>query len=211
MNKLRALFSRIKVRRAIVVAFITSAATITAALISTGQLTSTATADTSPDREVCLESEQQIKSLKASLEKSISLSTLCDISNDHFARNADTNAAKDSLQMLVRLVRDYEEEKAHYAYKMFRLKKIMLNLPRRNINLRIDGTDKEAYTLIQELLKGIEYFPGPITSDRFDTYLAVKRFQESINTYSPGYFNEENFGIFGNATLNAVMDVYERE
>jgi hypothetical protein len=102
-------------------------------------------------------------------------------------------------------------DREHYTYRMYRLKKIMLNNPRRNINARIDGTDPEAFMLIQQLLQGIEYYKGPVDGDRLKTYFAISKFQKEMNNYTPGYFNPDNYGIFGNASLMAVMDIYEND
>jgi hypothetical protein len=113
--------------------------------------------------------------------------------------------------MLIHYADAHLEDRKHYTYRMFRLKKIMLNMPRRNINTRIEGTDPEALRLIQQLLKGIEYYQGPVDGDRLKTYFAVRKLQESINNYTPGYFNPDNYGIFGNATLTAVIQMYEKE
>jgi hypothetical protein len=66
------------------------------------------------------------------LNNSITAATLHDLSHTWFSQNASPAAIKDSSRMLIHYADAHLEDRKHYTYRMFRLKKIMLNMPRRN-------------------------------------------------------------------------------
>jgi hypothetical protein len=209
MNKLKKLADTLlNLKPVIIAAIITAATSVVLAIFSTGNVTRELEANELPPAVIkTLPDEETINRLRTELSRSVSATALHDLSDTYFSKNAGPAAIKDSIRMLINYANAHLADREHYTYRMYRLKKIMLNNPRRNINARIDGTNPEAFMLIQQLLQGIEYYKGPIDGDRLKTYLAVRQFQEVMNSYTPGYFNPDNYGIFGNASLMAVMDI----
>jgi hypothetical protein len=75
------------------------------------------------------------------------------------------------------------------------------------------------HLLAEKLLyKHIAFIPLTATSSRTiqnhhskNINFSVRKFQKVMNNYTPGYFNPDNYGIFGNASLMAVMDIYEND
>lgn len=207
--------AKMNYKQAIIVAIITSVTTIIVTLISTGTFsndnsTMEAGVGTSVPDTDCTVLEDRVESLRSQLATSVPFNTLFDMSDRFFGRNADIDGHKDSIRSLIRYAEAHLLDKEHYLYQLFALKKIMLNKPRRNINIRVGGDDPETYKMIQNLLKGIEYYEGHIDGNQFNTRHAVEDFQKRLNEMTPGYIAEENYGIFGNSTLNAIASIYEK-
>jgi hypothetical protein len=202
--------SKINYRQGIIIALISSVATIIAALISSGQFTKKAEAEGKDNPTLyCEEHSQRITFLEQELQNSIKLSALSDISSSYFERGAEKDKLKGQIQRLISEHDEFQREKAHYTYQLFSLRRKMLEMPRGNINTRIEGIDPETIKLIQGLLKGVEFYDGEIDGDRTKAYKAVRGFQKKINKYSSGYIDKENYGIIGKATFAALLDLYE--
>ncbi|MEO1254263.1 MAG: peptidoglycan-binding domain-containing protein [Bacteroidota bacterium] len=154
--------------------------------------------------------DQEVNKLKAQLNNStITFSSLADISEKHFSSNSSQQEVKKAIRELVNNANQYEDDSRHFMHKLFRLKKLMLENGG-NVNVRINYANKEACILIQDLLKGIEYYKGSIDGNVESTREAVERFQKNLNRYTEGYFPENNIGIVGRKTFNAILEHYER-
>lgn len=200
--------AQINFKQAIMVAGITAITTITVTLISTG------TFNKKPDKsqldnENCSTCQEQVNELNEQLNNSVSTSTFEALSNQYFGRSSNIEIIIDSLRQLIEYADELKEHQNHYTFKLFLIKKIMLNKPRRNVNTRIDDDKSSTYKIIQQILKEIEIYEGPINGDRMKTYFALEKFQKKINTDNPDYFNPDNYGIFGNATLVAIRRLHE--
>ena len=197
--------AKINFKQAIIVAIITSITTIIVTLISTsGNKSSNTTTET------CLGYKSDIEELKSELNHSISAENLSDISNTFFRASDNVTFLKDSLRRVVSLAETHLEDRQHYAYNLFLLKKVLLSKPRGNINTRIDNDDQSTYALIQKILRDIQFYTGPISGNRIETSDALKAFQVQLNNVTEDYFEESNLGILGNKTYIALMEYYER-
>jgi hypothetical protein len=163
MNKLKKLADTLlNLKPVIIAAIITAVTSVVLAIFSTGSVTQGLETNELPPAAIKrLPDEDTINRLRSELSRSVSATALHDLSDTYFSKNAGPAAIKDSIRMLINYANAHLADREHYTYRMYRLKKIMLNNPRRNINARIDGTDPEAFMLIQQLLQGIEYYKGP--------------------------------------------------
>jgi hypothetical protein len=140
----------VKTHPVILAALITAASSIAVALFTSWNLTLQVEAtELEPATTGMLPNAEMNNRQSTELNNSITAATLHDLSNTRFNENAGPAAIKDSIRMLIHYADAHLEDRKHYAYRRFRLKKIMLNMPRRNINTRIEGTDPEALHLIQ--------------------------------------------------------------
>ncbi len=196
-------------KQAIIIAAITAATSIFGTLASSGIFKSEEGENKGSTQSDCTVAEKEASDLRGQLDASVSTSTLSAMSAAYFPRAITRSQAEDSVKALLADVSDFKEQQSHYTYKLFLIKKIMLNKPRRNINTRIDDDAASTYRIIQQILKELEYYDGAVDGERMKTYLALKKFQERVNENTPGYFAEENYGIFGNATLVAVRSLHE--
>ena len=197
--------AKINFKQAIIVALITSAKTIAVTLISTRDSKSNQITQ-SPECDVY---KEKIEELNAELDISVSAENLSDISNAFFNKGDTEQLLKDSLRNVVTLAEKHLGDKKHYAYNLYLLKKVLLTKPRGNINTRLESDEANTYALIQQILKNIDFFTGPISGNRLDTYVALKGFQLKLNEATENYFEESNFGILGNKTYIALMEYYE--
>ncbi len=158
------------------------------------------------EAQACL---QQIDKMKLDLERSLSFTSLTDISSKYFSEQYSQQEIKNAIKKLVSNADLYEKDSMHFMHKLFRLKKLML-ANGGNINTRISSANKEACMLIQDLLKGIEHYRGSIDGNVESTRSAVETFQRKLNHFTEGYFPEQNIGIVGRKTFNAILERYER-
>ena len=196
-------------KQAIVVAIITGVTTIGGTFLtlksSKGE-DKEPTSNTQAETQACL---QEVDKMKGQLESSLSFTSLTDISSKYFSEESSQQEMKRSIRELVENADLYEKDSQHFMHKLFRLKKLML-ANGGNINTRISSTNKEACELIQDLLKGIEYYRGSIDGNAESTRDAVEAFQRKLNHFTEGYFPEQNLGIVGRKTFNAILEHYER-
>lgn len=197
-------------KQAIVVAAITGATTLGGAFLTmkagTGSNDSQDSDNIEANETACAEANSK---LKEELATTISFSSLSDISNKHFGLSTDEASIKESLRTLIVKANQLEENQQHFTNKLFRLKKLMLTNGG-NINVRVSNADIEACRLMQDLLKGIEFYKGTIDGNVESTREAVESFQRTLNQYTPEYFAEKNIGIFGKKTFAAVLERYEK-
>ncbi|SNS93366.1 hypothetical protein SAMN05421640_1681 [Ekhidna lutea] len=198
--------ARFNFKQAIVVAIITGLTTLGGTLLTMQSGKSDDTPDFNNDLEDC---QEQLQQASASLENAITISSLRDISNIYFGQDANEQAVKNTIRELISTSELYKKDSQHYMHKLFRLKKLML-ANGGNINVRVSNANKEACGLIQDLLKGIEYYKGSIDGNVESTRVAVEDFQKKLNNFTPGYFEEQNIGIVGKKTFNAILEHYER-
>ncbi|MEQ9009245.1 MAG: hypothetical protein RLP12_15285, partial [Ekhidna sp.] len=152
--------ARFNYKQAIVVAAITGATTLggTWLTLKPGEDSENDSSATSSEFADC---QQENSNLKASLENSLSFTSLTDISNTHFSNGLNKEEVKGVIRQLISTSQQYEKDSQHYMHKLFRLKKHMLTNGG-NINVRVSNANQEACSLIQDLLKGIEYYKGSI-------------------------------------------------
>ncbi|MEP5611894.1 MAG: peptidoglycan-binding domain-containing protein [Cyclobacteriaceae bacterium] len=153
--------------------------------------------------------EEEIKPLREQLDRSISFSSLSKISRTNFDGKMTSEQVERTIQLITDKTKIYEEERTHFTGKLFRLKRLML-LNGGNINVRISSANQEACFLIQDLLRGIEYYKGGVDGNVTTTRAAVENFQKSLNRFTPDYFEEKNLGIVGKKTFNAILERYEK-
>lgn len=196
--------AKINFKQAIIVALITSITTIIVTLISTKGNSS----DDNPKSIVsdCTEYKNEIENFK---DISVSAENLSDISSRFFKKDDKAQILKDSLRNVVSLAVKHLDDRSHYAYNLYLLKRILINKPKGNINTRIENDKTSIYILIQKILKNIQIYTGELTGDRNETYKALMEFQEKLNYHTDNYFNEENYGILGNKTYIALMEYYK--
>ncbi|WP_420317496.1 peptidoglycan-binding domain-containing protein [Ekhidna sp.] len=201
--------ARFNYKQAIVVAVITGATTLGGTLLSIKS--SSANSDPSPGQngQELANCKTENERLRTSLTNSLSFSSLQDISSNYFDDSLDKNQFKEVVRNLVSTTEQYRKNSQHYMHKLFRLKKLML-ANGGNINVRVSNANQEACSLIQDLLKGIEYYRGSVDGNVESTRDAVEKFQSSLNNFTPGYFEEKNIGIVGKKTFLAIMEHYER-
>jgi hypothetical protein len=126
---------------------------------------------------------------------------------------SDTTLAKDEIIPTIRKIageaQELENDRSHYAYKLFKIEKIMPEYGG-NINTEIrDPRREEIYALIQDALQGINFYSGTIDGDQATTSEAVRNFQTKYNERAGSeYFNPTNYGIFGYRTLEAIRSSY---
>jgi hypothetical protein len=197
--------ARINFKQAIIVALITSLTTIIVTLISTGGNKSNQNSQSLD----CDLYREKIEELNAELDISVSAENLSDISNTFFNKVDSEQVLKDSTRNVVLLTQTHLNDKKHYTYNLCLLKKILLNKPRGNINTRIESDDVGTYALIQQILKNIYFYAGPVSGNRQDTYMELRGFQLKLNEATKNYFEESNLGILGNKTYIALMEYYE--
>ena len=202
--------ARLNYKQAIIVALITAVTSIAVTLISSGVFDKAASDQGPPaDGGVCDRQETEIKALETQLGLTLNAEDLYGLSNRYFTHDAAKLSLKDSIRELVDQAEEWAIQKRHYTYRLFQIKKTMLNKPRRNINTRIDDDPPSTYKLIQQILKEIEYYKGAIDGDRMETYQALRSFQEAQRQYDTINFKPTYYGIFGNATLTAIMQLYD--
>jgi len=199
--------AKINFKQAIIVTLITSVTTIMVTLISTKS--NVAAAKPISNTSDCSDYKTQINALNDELNQSVSAENLSDISSRFFNKDDEKQILKDSLKIVISLVEDYLEDKNHYAYNLFLLKKILINKPRGNINTRIIDDDSSTYIIMQKILKDIQYYSGALSGDRIDTNKALVKFQMIQNSITPNFFNDDDLGILGNQTYTALMQHYE--
>lgn len=195
-------------KQAIIVAAITGATTLGGTLLTM----KSANAGESPEKdptEALSECEARNDQLAGQLEAAVAISSLSDISDTHFAADATADEVKSTVRALVNNANQYERDSKHFMHKLFRLKKLML-ANGGNINVRVSNANPEACKLIQDLLKGIEYYRGTLDGNVESTRQAVEEFQRNQNRFTPDYFEERNIGIVGKKTFNAILEHYER-
>lgn len=199
--------ARFNFKQAIIVAIITGATTLGGTLLTmkSGQ-SDVIQPSINDDLEDC---RKEVNELAGTLNNAISFSSLRDISNSHFSAESDKQEIKRIIRELVNTTELYKKDSQHYMHKLFRLKKLMLENGG-NINVRVSNANQEACRLIQDLLKGIEYYKGSIDGNVESTRVAVEEFQKKLNNYTPDYFEEQNIGIVGKKTFNAILQHYER-
>lgn len=132
--------------------------------------------------------------------------------SDLYLMNGDVFEAGFSKPEIVEAIRrllgdrsKLEDHKTHYLFDVYLMQRILLERPRHNINTRTNEND-EAYPVIQRMLRGLNKYVGPIDGNRVSTNQALERFQKELNTYTAGFISEENYGIFGNRTLQAIIN-----
>jgi hypothetical protein len=138
MSKIiEALKAFVKTHPVILAALITAASSIAAALFTSWNLTLQVEAtELEPATSDMLPNAEMNNTQPAQINNSITAATLHDLSNTWFSENAGPAEIKDSIRMLIHYADAHLKDRKHYTYRMFRLKKIMLNMPRRNINTR---------------------------------------------------------------------------
>lgn len=196
-------------KQAIVVAAITGATTLGGTMLTMKSSSNDSSNNDNSDQKVVEDCQDEISSLKSTLNSSITISSLADISNSHFNSEAEKKDVKEKIRELIKTSEQYKKDSQHYMHKLFRLKKLML-ANGGNINVRVSNANQEACKLIQDLLKGIEYYRGTADGNVESTRAAVEDFQKTLNSYTPGYFPEKNIGIVGKKTFNAIMEHYEK-
>ncbi len=199
-------------KQAIIVALITGITTISGTLLTlkSSKASDQGIVKANPKESISLKTcKEEKKRIEQELEASISYSSLADISDKYFSGNSSEQEIKNTIRQLVENANLYENDSKHFMHKLFRLKKLMLSNGG-NINVRISSANREACMLIQDLLKGIEYYRGTVDGNVESTREAVENFQKSLNRYTEGYFPEQNIGIVGKKTFNAILEHYER-
>lgn len=197
-------------KQAIIVAAITGATTLGGTLLTQRSNNSNGGDSVKEEGSSALAAcQEQNEKLSEELKESISFSSLTDISNTHFQPRDAEEEIKNSIRSLVQRADEYAEDSNHFTYKLFKLKKLML-INGGNINVRISSANKEACVLIQDLLKGIEYYKGTVDGNVESTREAVEKFQRTLNQFTEGYFEERNIGIVGKKTFNAILERYEK-
>lgn len=198
--------AKLNYKQAIIVAVITAVSTILVTLISSGFFGKKSEEIVEQD---CAFFEKQIEKLEEQKAAALPINTLTAMSDKYFDRSGRLEAVLDSLRNLINYSNTLMEHRSHYTYKLFVIKKIMLKNPRGYINTRINNDARETYTIIQEILKELEYYDGNIDGDQQMTRTALESFQQKVNALDSGYFNPRDYGIFGNKTLVAVRNLYE--
>jgi hypothetical protein len=131
-----------------------------------------------------------------------------------FDKNSDKEQFKLKINELLKQAEELEQCKSHYAFNLFKIEAKMPDYGN-SIDTRINirrKERKEVYEIIQIILRGINFYRRPIDGDQQSTYEAVKGFQEAINEREGSvYFNPDNFGVFGNRTLEAIRIEYRRQ
>lgn len=152
--------------------------------------------------------------LQGKLNSYISPMELCSFLEISFDKNLDKEQFKLKINKLLRQAEELKQCKSHYAFNLFKIETKMPDYGN-SINTKIDirGKDrKEVYEIIQVILRGIDFYRRPIDGDQQSTYEAIKGFQEAINKREGKvYFNPDNFGVFGNQTLEAIRIEYRRQ
>lgn len=199
--------AKLNYKQAIIVAIITAASTIAVTLISSGFFGKNETVKQSD----CGPIEKKLADVEKKLDLSIRKESITGMSDVYFRNQADKNEVLDSIRALINYSEKLKEHESHYTYKLFLIKKIMLDNPKGNINTRIQRDSKNTYAIIQEILNELEYYQGPIDGDRMRTREALVAFQSKMNELDSGYFDLNNYGIFGNRTLMTIRSLYERQ
>lgn len=149
---------------------------------------------------------------KRLLDSTVKISDFPLISDRHFKQTATSDEILTTIGHLVKNVEKLDSYNKHYAYKLFELETMIgrfgTNIP---TDLREDNM-KAPYSKIQELLKGIGYYKGPINGEQKLTHDALVRFQREYNERAGRDFFDpvEDFGFFGYRTLEAVRSAYRR-
>lgn len=152
--------------------------------------------------------------LQDKLNSSISSMELCSFLEVSFDENLDKKQFKLKINELLKQADELEQCQSHYAFNLFKIETKMPDYGN-SIDTRINISGKarkEVYETIQIILRGINFYRRPIDGDQQSTYEAVKGFQEAINEREGSvYFNPDNFGVFGNRTLEAIRIEYRRQ
>jgi len=197
-------------KQAIIVAAITGATTLGGTMLTMRSNDNGDTNERPPSKSEALATcQEKNDDLNERLDASISFSSLADLSNKYFSSDADSREIKGTIRSLIQNAERYEKDSDHFMHKLFRLKKLML-ANGGNINVRVSNANPEACKLIQDLLKGVEYYKGSVDGNVASTREAVEKFQKTLNRYTEGYFAEQNIGIVGRKTFNAILEHYEK-
>jgi len=201
--------ANINYKQAILVAIITAVTSITVTLISSGVLSKDENTTHRPIQVDCDNYKEENKVLKSELAVAIPTGTLQDMSSRFFPKGGNPEVMKDSIKILLEYSTQLLKHQSHYSFKLFLVQRIMLNKPRANINTRINNDPSETYKIIQGILQDAGSYSGVVNGVRLDTYLALKKFQETINQTDSVYFNPDNYGIFGYKSLEVIRRILE--
>ena len=201
--------ANINYKQVILVAIITAVSSITVTLISSGVLSKDENTTHRPIQVDCDNYKEENKVLKSELAAAIPTGTLQDMSSRFFPKGGNPEVMKDSIKILLEYSSQLLKHQSHYSFKLFLVQRIMLNKPRANINTRINNDPSETYKIIQGILQDAGSYSGVVNGVRLDTYLALKKFQETINQTDSVYFNPDNYGIFGYKSLEVIRRILE--
>lgn len=166
-------------------------------------------ADTQKSENGSSANQQQIDSLRQELTHRLSAADLAVISDTYFSSESDKQELLTGIKHLIEQVEEIKKEQTHYAYKLFKLEKMLPQFGG-NINTRVrDERRTSIYRLIQDVMQGINFYQGIMDGQQAATFEAVKRFQEQFNERAGQIiFEPENLGIFGYRTLEAIRSTY---
>ena len=150
------------------------------------------------------ELQAQVSDLQRQLSQSLTPETLYDLSHEFFQREASLEESKDDLRRLIGLGNGALEDQQHYLYNLYLLKRTLNEKAVRFIDTSSESDTPSTYTAIQKVLKSIGYFSGEINGNRADAREALIKFQKESNQRDSGYFNENQYGVFGNKTIDAI-------
>ena len=182
-------------KQAITLALITSITSIVITLI--GVETASLNKKTKPNPAIvncCDELDERLSCYEFSLMDS----TL-------FPINCTKKEVVRTIKWLIEQQELMDEYQSHYLFDVYLIQRLMLERPKRCINTRLQNQD-EAYFIMQRLLKSVDMYVGPIDGNRATTNKALTDFQIYLNEISPNYINPSNYGIFGNSTLQAIIN-----
>ena len=114
-----------------------------------------------------------------------------------------------TIRQLINKREDLKRYKSYYAFKLFDME---LEIPKygKSISTSLkDESRRDVYKKIQEILQGIDFYQGAIDGDQTQTYNALVKFQEAINTQQKNtIFQPSAYGHFGYRTLEAIRSHY---
>lgn len=148
------------------------------------------------------ELNRELRTLREENENSIAFSTLSDISSDTFKSPLTKEIAKNKIQSIINEQKSKSSYEGHYAYKLF-LIELRLQQNGGSVDTKVDERDdsnlKDTYLLIQEVLRRLSYYKGPMDGTQKGTNEALVTFQKSVSNIPA-----TDYGIFGLRTLEAI-------
>lgn len=184
---------------------ITSVTSIIVALIGSNLfLQKKSDPETAKHKSEVIEWQSKVTQLEKRLSTALFPGTLYDLSSDFFSREATLEQSKDDLRKLIDLGNEALEDHKHYLYNLYLLKRTLNEKAVRFINTNIESDTPATYGAIQKVLKSIGYYSGEINGNRANTREALIQFQKDTNQRDAGYFNENQYGVFGNKTIDAI-------
>jgi len=184
---------------------ITSITSIVVALIGSNLfLQKGVNPDTEKISAKATELQAEVSGLQDQLSQSLTPETLYDLSHEFFKREASLEESKDDLRRLIGLGTGALEDQQHYLYNLYLLKRTLNEKAVRFIDTSSENDTPSTYTAIQKVLRSIGYFPGEVNGNRADAREALIKFQKETNQRDSGYFNENQYGVFGNKTIDAI-------